>query len=95
MFGTVRTFLGKLTEQKNLTGLTPIISYLKGLPPKFRPDRFFCSVTLFSKSSQGGGLLLNRLASDIIQFFIKITPKISIDDALIGIIMKDRGSGTK
>ena len=50
---------------------------------------------VFLKSSQGGGLLLNRLASDVIQFFIKITPKISIDDALIGIIMKDRGSGTE
>ena len=31
---------------------------------------------------------MNRVAMDAIQFYIKITPKINIDDAFIGVLMK-------
>ena len=31
---------------------------------------------------------MNRVAMDSIQFYIKITPKINIDDAFIGVLMK-------
>ena len=31
---------------------------------------------------------MNRIAMDAIQYYIKITPKINIDDAFIGVLMK-------
>ena len=47
--------------------------------------------TRYPKYISGGGFYINRLAVDIFQQFVKITPKIPIDDALIGAVMKRLG----
>lgn len=41
----------------------------------------------------GGGFLMNRKAAMALQYYIKITPKINIDDAFIGVLMSRAGMG--
>ena len=41
----------------------------------------------------GGGFLMNRKAALALQYYIKITPKINIDDAFIGVLMARAGMG--
>jgi len=40
----------------------------------------------------GGGFLMNRMAAMALQYYIKITPKIDIDDAFIGAVMSRAGT---
>ena len=47
--------------------------------------------TKYPKYISGGGFYMNRLAVDLFQQFVKVTPKIPIDDALIGAVMKRIG----
>ena len=51
--------------------------------------------TKYPKYISGGGFYINRLAVEHFQQFLKVTPKIPIDDAFIGAVMKRIGQEGK